>query len=218
MRIIDTIPNGPLAYGQALTLQEQLAADIASGQEEEVLLLVEHPAIYTIGRGGKTTNFLDPNLSPERVNRGGDVTWHGPGQIVGYPLINLSDRGRDLHRWLRFLEEILINTLAVFRIAAHRRDGFTGVWTEQGKIAFIGIGVRHWVSMHGFALNVCPDLQAYQRINPCGIKGCPVTSMALERTAPPAMAEVGMELKKMFAPLMNKRLPQAHHAQDRCIQ
>jgi lipoyl(octanoyl) transferase len=217
MRIIDTIPHGPLAYGRALTLQEQLAGAIASGQEEEALLLVEHPAIYTIGRGGKTTNFLDPNLNAERVNRGGDVTWHGPGQIVGYPLINLSNRGRDLHRWLRFLEEVLINTLAVFRIAGHRRDGFTGVWTEQGKIAFIGIGVRHWVSMHGFALNVCPDLQAYQRINPCGIKGCPITSMAMERTAPPSIAEVGMELKKMFAPLMNKRLPQSHHAQDRCI-
>ncbi len=209
MRIIDTLANGPLAYDQALVLQTELAAAIASGREEETLLLVEHPAIYTIGRGGKTTNFLDPSLTAERVNRGGDVTWHGPGQMVGYPLVNLAVRGRDLHRWLRFLEEVLIATLALFEITAHRQMGATGVWTEQGKIAFIGIGVRHWVSMHGFALNICPDLQAYQRINPCGIQDCPVTSMARVLSAPPSMDDVGMELKKMFAPLMNKRLPKS---------
>lgn len=207
MRIIDTMVNGPLDYHRALILQTELAAVIASGHEEETLLLVEHPAIYTIGRGGKTTNFLDSDLTAERVNRGGDVTWHGPGQIVGYPLVNLAIRGRDLHRWLRFLEEVLITTLALFQIGAHRQVDATGVWTDQGKIAFIGIGVRRWVSMHGFALNVCPDLQAYERINPCGIKDCPVTSMARIRSVPPAMDEVRMELKKIFPLLMNKRLP-----------
>ncbi|MBM9537558.1 lipoyl(octanoyl) transferase LipB [Desulfobulbus alkaliphilus] len=214
MRIIDTISQGPLAYSQALALQEQLAAAIVSGQAEETLLLVEHPAIYTIGRGGKVSNYLDPNLAVERVNRGGDVTWHGPGQMVGYPLVNLGHRGRDLHSWLRFLEEVLIDLLALFRIVAYRQSGATGVWTDQGKIAFIGIGVRRWVSMHGFSLNVCPDLRAFQHINPCGIKGCPVTSMTREAAAPPSMDEVRLELKKMFAPLMNKRLPKS--AQGLC--
>lgn len=205
MRIIDC---GVIGFHEAFALQEGLAAGIASGRVEETLLLLEHPPVYTIGSGGDQANILDPALTVERINRGGDVTWHGPGQVVGYPLINLGKRGCDLHRWLRFLEELLIATLADFGIKGRCCYDSTGVWAGQGKIAFIGVGVRRWVTMHGFGLNVHPDLRAYDRINPCGIPGCPVTSMARESCQPPSEAEVRTELKKSFEELLNERLPQ----------
>lgn len=206
MRIRD---YGLVEYREALTLQERLAAGIAAGTEEETLLLLEHPPIYTIGRGGDPANILDPTLAVERVNRGGDVTWHGPGQVVGYPLIDLSRRGRDLHRWLHFLEQVLIATLAVFHIPAYRVEGQIGVWTVGGKIGFIGVGVRRWVTLHGFALNVCPDLGAYQKITPCGLTGCPVTSMALETAPSPSPADVKTLLQIVFRRRVEEYLPRA---------
>lgn len=206
---VRTIDCGLIAYRDAFALQENLAAGIAAGREEETLLLLEHPPVYTIGSGGDPANILDPAVTAERINRGGDVTWHGPGQLVGYPLVDLGRRGRDLHRWLRFLEELLIATLASFGISGRRNHGSTGVWAGHGKIAFIGVGVRRWVSMHGFSLNVHPDLRAFDRINPCGLAGCPVTSMALECGAPPppAAAAVRMQLEKEFELLLDERLP-----------
>jgi len=204
MRVVDC---GRIEYREALALQEGLAAGIAEGTAEEALLLLEHPAVYTIGRGGDGANILDPALRVERVNRGGDATWHGPGQVVGYPLIDLGGRGRDLHRWLRFLEEVVIATLAAFRVEGRRVHGATGVWTAHGKIAFIGVGVRRWVTLHGFALNVCPDLRAYDRINPCGLAGCPVASLALEAAPPPAVAEVKAALSATFSRLLSHHLP-----------
>jgi lipoyl(octanoyl) transferase len=206
VRIIDC---GVMAYHQAYALQERLVAGIAAGTEGETLLLLEHPSVYTIGRGGNAANMLDPSLSMERINRGGDVTWHGPGQVVGYPLINLGRRGRDLHRWLRFLEELLIHTLAAFGIEGHCRQGSTGVWSERGKIAFIGVGVRRWVSMHGFSLNVRPDVRAYERINPCGLIGCPVSSMALEQAEGASVAAVKTVVQDTFEPLLQQHLPQS---------
>ena len=204
MRILDC---GPMAYREALALQERLAAGIAAGTEEETLLLLEHPAVYTIGRGGDGNNILDPTLEVVRVNRGGDVTWHGPGQVVGYPLIDLGRRGRDLHCWLRFLEEVLIATLAAFHIPAFRVTGQTGVWTAGGKIGFIGVGVRRWVSLHGFALNVCPDLAAYDRIHPCGLAGCPVTSMTKATGTPFDPEKVSAVVPAEFQRLLDRLLP-----------
>lgn len=168
---------GLINYHDAYAIQEKLVAEVAAGTTPETLLLLEHHSIYTIGRGGRGENILDRSIEAVSINRGGDVTWHGPGQLVGYPIVNLGRRGHDLHRHLRFLEELLIETVAGFGVEARRVPGRTGIWTDSGKLASIGVGVRRWVTMHGFALNVANDLTPFGRINPCGIADCPVTSL-----------------------------------------
>ncbi|MBJ6726513.1 lipoyl(octanoyl) transferase LipB [Geomonas sp. Red875] len=170
---------GLIGYREALELQERLVQRVCEGGRE-TLLLLEHEPVYTIGSGGSSANVLDPAISAERVNRGGDVTYHGPGQLVGYPLLDLSRRGRDLHRYLRFLESFLVEVAADCAVAGFSVPGKTGVWTERGKLASIGVGVRRWVTMHGFALNVSLDAAPFRRINPCGIASCPMTSLAAE--------------------------------------
>jgi lipoyl(octanoyl) transferase len=140
---------GLMAYAEAYSLQQQLAAAVHAGRAVETLLLLEHPPVYTIGRSGSSNSVLDPSVETLEVNRGGDVTYHNPGQLVGYPILDLSRRGRDLSRYLRFLEEVLIQVAAGFGVAAWRREGATGVWTGQGKLASIGAGARRWVTMHG---------------------------------------------------------------------
>lgn len=168
---------GTIAYGDALILQERLVADVQSGAAEETLLLLEHPPVYTMGRSGSDGSLLDPSIQVARINRGGDVTHHGPGQLVGYPIVNLGLRGKDLRQYLRFLEELIMQVVAESGIESYRSSGRTGVWTSQGKLASIGVGVRRWVTMHGFALNICNDLSPFSRINPCGIAACPIASM-----------------------------------------
>ena len=204
---VQVVHCGRVDYALALTRQERLAADIAAGRAAETLLLLEHPPVYTIGRGGDAAHLLDPQAQVLRVDRGGDITWHGPGQVVGYPLVHLGRRGRDLHHWLCLLEELLIRTLAAFAVPAGRRAGMTGVWSERGKIGFVGVGVRRWVSLHGFSLNVCPDLTAFDRIVPCGIPSCPLTSMALEIKPSPAPAAVATVIGQLFPALLDEWLP-----------
>lgn len=198
---------GIIDFHEALALQQRLAAEVASGAAPETLLLLEHPPVYTIGTGGNEGNVLDGAIEAVRISRGGDVTWHGPGQIVGYPIINLGRRSRDLHRYLRFLEELLIVVAADFRVEAWRIPGRTGIWTEEGKLASIGVGVKRWVAMHGFALNVSPDLSAFARINPCGFPDCPVTSLAAEGVTPVAMDQVKAGIAGNFGKLLEQRLP-----------
>ena len=204
---VQVVHCGRVDYALALTRQERLAADIAAGRAAETLLLLEHPPVYTIGRGGDAAHLLDPQAQVLRVDRGGDITWHGPGQVVGYPLVHLGRRGRDLHHWLCLLEELLIRTLAAFAVPAGRRAGMTGVWSERGKIGFVGVGVRRWVSLHGFSLNVCPDLTAFDRIVPCGIPSCPLTSMAREIKPSPAPAAVATVIGQLFPSLLDEWLP-----------
>ena len=204
---VQVVHCGRVDYALALTRQERLAADIAAGRAAETLLLLEHPPVYTIGRGGDAAHLLDPQAQVLRVDRGGDITWHGPGQVVGYPLVHLGRRGRDLHHWLCLLEELLIRTLAAFAVPAGRRAGMTGVWSERGKIGFVGVGVRRWVSLHGFSLNVCPDLTAFDRIVPCGIPSCPLTSMAREIEPSPAPAAVATVIGQLFPSLLDEWLP-----------
>ena len=174
---------GLISYGSGLELQEQLVEEISKGSTVEHLLLLEHEPVYTMGRSRDEASLrAEDRLPPpvHRVNRGGQATNHGPGQLVGYPLLNLDARGRDLHRYLRFLEETLILVLSKYGLMGCRRDGLTGVWIEDRKIASIGIGVRRWISMHGFALNVGDQLPGFDAITPCGIEGIRMTSLSAE--------------------------------------
>lgn len=202
---------GLIDFHEAYSLQERLAAGVAAGTEDESLLLLEHPPVYTIGSGGNAENILDPSITAVRINRGGDVTYHGPGQQVGYPVIDLGRRGRDLHRYLRFLEELLIRIAADFGVESCRVAGRTGVWTgippALAKLASIGVGVRRWVTMHGFALNVNPDLAPFRGINPCGIAACPVTSLAMESGGRVMMEDVGRIILERFSIMLEELLP-----------
>jgi lipoyl(octanoyl) transferase len=198
-------------FYEAYALQERLAAGVAAGTTEETLLLLEHLPVYTIGSGGSERNILDPSISAVRINRGGDITFHGPGQLVGYPIIDLARRGRDLHRYLRFLEELVIRIAAEFGVAAHRISGKTGVWTGSppvpAKLASIGVGVRRWVTMHGFALNVTTDLSQFSSINPCGIVACPVTSVLMETSKALSVEEIKERIALRFEMLLDDLLP-----------
>ena len=171
-----------------------------------MLLLLEHPPVITLGRGGTVNSLRLPEatlaargIPVHRVGRGGDVTYHGPGQLVGYPIVDLVPQGRDLHRFLRLLEETLLTTLAAFGLRGRRQPGCTGVWVDDAKIASIGIGVRHWVSWHGFALNVATDLRAFDTIVPCGLAGVSMTSMAALLGSPLPLAAVEAVLIDAFA-------------------
>ncbi|HYN83015.1 MAG TPA: lipoyl(octanoyl) transferase LipB [Gemmatimonadaceae bacterium] len=179
---------GLTPYEEALELQRTLAAERISGAiPEDILLLVEHPPVVTLGRSAKSRNLVS---SPEylasrgvelfEVERGGDVTFHGPGQLVGYPIIDLKRHKVDLHWYLRQVEEALIRTLAPYSIPAERNPGFTGVWTRGRKIASIGVHTRDWVTWHGFALNVTTELSYFDLIIPCGIEGVTMTSIERE--------------------------------------
>jgi lipoate-protein ligase B len=183
-----TVPLGQLDYVEALELQRSLARDRISGAiPQDILLLVEHPPVVTLGRATKAKHLV---ASPEflrskgvevfEVERGGDVTFHGPGQLVGYPIIDLKRHRQDLHWYLRKIEEALINTLADYGIPGERNTAFTGVWTRGKKIASIGVHAREWVTWHGFALNVTTDLSYFELIVPCGIDGVVMTSIARE--------------------------------------
>jgi lipoyl(octanoyl) transferase len=173
---------GILAYPQAWQKQRSLVADrIANPDLEDILLLAEHPPVYTLGTGADR-KFLkfDPDQSDRevyRIERGGEVTYHCPGQLVGYPILNLHHYRTDLHWYLRQLEEVIIRVLDRHGLAGKRIAGFTGVWLEGYKVAAIGIKVTRWITFHGFALNVCPDLSGFEAIVPCGIEDRPVGSL-----------------------------------------
>ncbi len=162
-------------------------AQVAGGRRPGVLVLLEHDHVITLGRSTKAYHLLADRtrlavlgVELHEANRGGSATYHGPGQLVGYPILPVQAFGGDLHRYLRMLEEVLIRTVGAFGLQATRVPGLTGVWVGDRKLAAIGVGVRHWVTMHGFALNVCPDLSYFDLIVPCGISDRTVTSMALE--------------------------------------
>lgn len=173
---------GTVEYTAALDLQERLVRLRQSDQIGDALLLLEHPNVYTLGRGANESFLIDRTNEIEvlRVSRGGEVTFHGPGQLIGYPILKLIGSERDVHDYLRRLEQTMIDALATLAIAARRRSGLTGVWIEDRKLASIGVGIRRWVTLHGFAINVCTDLAFFDRIVPCGIAGCKMTSIARE--------------------------------------
>jgi lipoyl(octanoyl) transferase len=192
---------GRISYADALALQEQIVArKIANGDAADELLLLEHEPVYTIGRTPDQSSLRDAAHLPHplfHINRGGQATYHGPGQLVGYPLIDLHGYARDLHRYLRWIEDVLIELLGIYGIVARRRESLTGVWVDDRKIASIGVGVRHWITMHGFALNVCGDLSAFDRITPCGITNVTMTSIERETGAAISVCEVAVEAERI---------------------
>ena len=181
-RTLQVIEAGRVPYSEALAWQRQLAAArLDRTLQHDVLLLLEHPPVITLGRTSKREHLLTSGDVPVfEVERGGDVTFHGPGQLVGYPIIDLTQHREDLHWYLRMLEQVLIDALATLGISAERRSGYTGVWTGGRKIASIGVHVKQWVTWHGFALNVTTDLSSFERIVPCGIDGVTMTSIERE--------------------------------------
>ncbi|HTT69480.1 MAG TPA: lipoyl(octanoyl) transferase LipB [Gemmatimonadales bacterium] len=190
---------GLVPYGEALSRQRAIAEDRIAGRlASDVLLLLEHPPVVTLGRGTRETSLpVAPEALRRRgievfeIERGGDVTYHGPGQLVGYPIFDLAAHRKDLHWFLRQLEEALFTALARFGVPAERRASYTGVWTGGRKIASIGIHVRQWVTWHGFALNVTADLAAFDLIVPCGIPDVVMTSLARELGRSDARAPAG---------------------------
>jgi len=182
MNDIEVVQAGTVPYAEALEWQRKLAEDRIAGRlSHDVLLLLEHPPVVTLGRNSHATHLLQPaGIEVFEVERGGDITFHGPGQLVGYPILDLRAYKQDLHWYLRTLEQALIDALGMLGITAERNLGFTGVWTRGKKIASIGIHVKQWVTWHGFALNVTTDLAHFDRIVPCGIQGVQMTSVERE--------------------------------------
>lgn len=196
---------GSVPYLAALRLQKALAAARADGLVPDILLLLEHPPTITLGRGARREHVLASPADLEcrgvalhEIDRGGDVTYHGPGQLVGYPIVDLRVHGRDLHAYLRRIEEALIRSLAHWNLAARRFPPHTGVWIGERKIAAIGVHVRRWVTTHGFALNVDPDLSHFGLIVPCGIREYGVTSLAAHVTPGPPMELVASVVGREF--------------------
>ena len=192
---------GRVNFADALALQEKLVAEKrAKHSLGDELLLLEHEPVYTIGRTPDQSSLRGVAHLPHplfAINRGGQATYHGPGQLMGYPIIDLRQCGQDLHRYLRWLEALLIETLAELGIAGSARPALTGVWVEDRKIASIGVGVRHWITMHGFALNVCGDLAPFDQIVPCGIANVRMTSIERETGKELSVSETAARIEKI---------------------
>jgi lipoyl(octanoyl) transferase len=200
---------GRTGYADAWQRQEELVSRRNTGEATDTLVFTEHDPVYTLGvrKGAEQHMIWDEaelarrGIAVCKTNRGGDITYHGPGQIVGYPIVNLNAR-KDLHAYLRLLEQVLINTVGTFGLAAARREGKTGIWLGTRKIAAIGVAVKKWTTYHGFALNVNADLTPFGGIVPCGITDGTVTSIAAELGAAPSAEEVKRVLALEFQTLL----------------
>jgi lipoyl(octanoyl) transferase len=197
-----------VSYEEGLKQQDSAVDALLDGSGEETLFLLEHAPVYTIGRLRDQSSLRDTSMLPAPVvetNRGGQATYHGPGQLVGYPILDLRERNRDLHAHLRGIEEALILTCRDFDIPADRREGLTGVWVENRKLASIGVGVRKWISMHGFAINITPEsLLPFFAITPCGIDGVIMSCVAQEARKPVSVAD----FSEAFVPHFGKLFEQ----------
>lgn len=200
-------------YREALRWQERLSEARRAGLIGDTLLLLEHPPIFTFGRQGGRENLLLPEpelktrgIDMADVNRGGNVTFHGPGQLVGYPVLDLGDHVPDVHWYLGMLEEVLIRAAGEYGVAAVRRPGLTGVWVGGDKLASIGVALRGWVTTHGFAINVANDLRCFEMINPCGLKNTAMTSLSLLLGRPVEVAGVADKVKSHFAVVFGVKL------------
>jgi lipoate-protein ligase B len=201
-RIVDL---GTRDYAEAWHVQQELVAARQRDEVPDTLVLAEHPHVLTMGRGAHRENLRTSAGMPVfEVERGGGVTYHGPGQLCGYPILQLRENERDVHLYLRRIEEALIRTLADFAIDAGRCPGFTGVWVGSHKLASLGVAVRRWVTSHGFALNVCTDLDRFSTINPCGLPASAMSSMTRILGRPVAVAEVRAPLLRHLATALHR--------------
>lgn len=203
---------GRMEYGRALAIQRRLHERRARGEIDDVLLTVEHDPVFTRGRNARETEFLVPPEVVQRrgipvvdVERGGDVTYHGPGQIVAYPIVDLRDRGRNVEQYVRALEQAVIATLGSYGIAGSRRSGCPGVWVHEGKVASVGVYVKRWVTRHGLALNVDVDATHFAMIHPCGL---PVRAVSMNDLLdePTSVEHVESRLVEAVAALLGWRL------------
>ena len=203
-------------YAETLSLQRALVDERIEGRRPDTLLLVEHESVFTLGRQRTAAaNVLAAGDTPVvQVERGGDVTWHGPGQLVGYPIVMLDEaRGeRDVHKVLRQLEEAVITALAKCGLSAERKPKYTGVWCEGKKLASLGVAVRSWVTFHGFAINVEPDLSWFRRINPCGLESDVMGSIASLGGAVQEPSRFRQEVAQAVAANLGRRLSASSHA------
>ncbi len=201
MRKIDILNLGVKPYKEVWDLQKELVEKRRNGQINDTLILVEHEPVYTLGKNADENHILQhspQDVKTYHIERGGDVTFHGPGQLVGYPILDLHNYKKSISWYMRSLEQLIIDTLAEYGITAERKVGLTGVWVGDEKIAALGVRVTRWVTMHGFALNVTPDLIYYSSIIPCGIFEYGVTSMAKLVTNEITVNSVKRVLTKMF--------------------
>ena len=193
---------GTSYYEDAWDLQKQLQSKRISGQINDQLILVEHPPVYTLGKNSPKEHLLikeSENISIIQTDRGGDITFHGPGQLVGYPILDLNQYKKSISWYMRELEQLIIDVLKEYDIIAGRKKGLTGAWVRDKKIGALGVRISKWVTMHGFSLNIDPDLQYYQGIIPCGISEYGITSMAnLLGENVPSMADIKETLVRHF--------------------
>jgi len=199
---------GRVNYAEALALQEEIVTQKRRDSTiADTILFLEHDAVYTIGRTPDQASLRGASHLPHplfQTNRGGQATYHGPGQLMGYPIIDLSRCGQDLHKYLRWIEDLLIEFLAKFELSATRRTGLTGVWIDDRKIASIGVGVRHWITMHGFALNICGDLAPFAQITPCGLANVTMTSVERETDRKVTLAEAANIMQQLAQRRINR--------------
>lgn len=203
-RLIDL---GTRDYGEVWALQREMVAARQRDEVPDTLLFVEHPHVITLGRGTHRENLVAVGDTPTfEIERGGDVTYHGPGQLVGYPIFLLRADEHDLHAYLRNLEESLLRTVADFGVVGNRNPGWTGVWTgaPMRKLASIGVAVKRWVTMHGFALNVSTDLARFAAINPCGLQATVMSSLASELARPVDMEAVKVRARAHFSDVFGR--------------
>jgi len=206
---------GRVGYREAEAMQHRVREAVRSGEGQEHLLLLEHPHVYTLGRNASHGDVLASRawleaqgVTVEECDRGGQVTYHGPGQLVGYPVVDLSPDRRDIRRYVHDLQEVLLRTLAELGVEARRREGkdYIGVWVEDRKIASIGVHLKRWVTTHGFALNAAPDLSYFTRIVPCGLTDVRMTSIREERGASPDLAELAARVAFHFGAVYDRRI------------
>ena len=205
-RVLEVRRLGVLPFREAETLQQELVVERQQDRVPDTLLMLEHPRVITLGVSADATNVLaseeflsEQEIKVHQTRRGGDVTYHGPGQLVGYPILSLKPDRCDLHRYVRDLEEVIIRTVNEFGVTATRIPGLAGVWVGQTKLAAVGVRVSRWVTSHGFALNITTDLNDFSLIKPCGISGKGVTTLAQLTDGDVSVAMVTDSLVRHFA-------------------